>query len=259
MRSLALCALLLIAILRPPLGAHAQTGTTQVLYSAGWNLVGGPPGMDFSSALALYTYGPGGYVAPAILYASLCQGYWADFRSAVSLPLPRSALTSARPCPVQAGWNLVGNPFAVVAELPAGTVAFAWDPGAGSYVPASSIGVGRAVWVYSAAPAALTLQPASPSASTIVIQGFPPPGHGPYQVHVGDTVSLILPVGSDDIAQATPSLLALQDSGQDDGGRFWLWRAVAPGLAQILLSPGCRDVQPPCTVPSLAIEVDILA
>jgi hypothetical protein len=253
-----LCVVLMLGTLAAP--ARAQTATVSASYAAGWNMVGGPVGTDFSGATALFIYTPNGYDTAPSRQADLCMGYWAYFNTGVTLSLatPGANLGSSLPCDLQPGWNMIGNPFAGVALLPSGTIAFRWDPAIAAYRQVGSIPPGGAVWIYADSATSITLQQGPPNGS-VVINGTMP--GGPYPARVGDTVTVVLN-GSFFVASSSSPLLRPVASGRTSGGSyFWSWKALAPGRALIDVSPRCLQATPPCAVaaPSRLIEVDIVA
>lgn len=272
-RCLLVCWLLLMGLVAVP--ALAQTsGTVTVTYAAGWNMAGGPPGTDLSPAVSLNAFQSGGYSMPASARTETCVGYWAYFNSVTRVTLAPSLPGPTQSCPVQAGWNLVGNPFDSPAALPSVT-AYWWDPTVGRYVSVNAIPTGGAAWIYSPVAGSITL-----SASTTPATPQPPisltltdaSGAGPYQVHVGNLIELLLPSAESQVATTNPLLLQLQGAGVtgdmscvgDPGcqigflNRFWIWKAIRPGTAYISVAPACSQAQPPCAAPARQIQIDIL-
>jgi hypothetical protein len=137
-----------------------------VIYTPGYNMVGAPPGSNFSSVEALFAYDPvsNSYTNATASAANLssappaCTGYWAYFAgpTAVQLPTP-SSVTSPASCTLQPGWNLIGNPFSTPAQLPSGTTAYYWNTTSQSYVNQGLIPVGGAVWIFNSGTAASTI------------------------------------------------------------------------------------------------------
>lgn len=104
------------------------------------------------------------YVAADSTKITSCVGYFAYFSAAEELRIPTALVNDPLSppgltvqCPLQAGWNTVGNPLNNMALLPAGTTGFWWDPQAQAYQVVHQIGWGSAVWVHSPAPSELTL------------------------------------------------------------------------------------------------------
>ncbi|HLJ66087.1 MAG TPA: hypothetical protein VKX16_01845 [Chloroflexota bacterium] len=143
-----------------PGSAAAQTAPN------GWNMAGAPAHSNFSQAEAMFAWdrtaqayvdvteqrGDIGSDAPD------CPGYWAYFPAvtAVTLPAP-SHSGDTHTCTLSAGWNLVGNPFSLVARLPEGLTAYYWSPPAQAYEVIDRIPVGGAAWVYETAPTTITI------------------------------------------------------------------------------------------------------
>jgi len=148
----------------PGLAPSAPTSTATQIYSPGYQQVGGPSGSNFGVAEAVFSYSPStntytNVSASATALSSAppaCTGYWAYFAApaAVNLPATSKAGDTAA-CTLAAGWNLIGNPFASAASLPAGTTAYHWN--GTSYDVVGQIPLGGAVWVFSTAAGSLTL------------------------------------------------------------------------------------------------------
>jgi hypothetical protein len=129
--------------------------TVNVPYPPGWNQIGGPPNSNFSVAEAVFSYDPiaGTYTNATASAGSLssaaptCTGYWAYFAAAMVVSLPASNQTGTSvSCTLQAGWNLVGNPFSTPAMIQSGVTAYHWN--GTSYDTVGTIPVGGSVWVY---------------------------------------------------------------------------------------------------------------
>ncbi|MDQ2741162.1 MAG: hypothetical protein M3Z66_02535 [Chloroflexota bacterium] len=259
------CLVLLgLALLSLPASANAQLAASSVPYASGFTMVGGPPGTDFSGALALFAYGPSGYSSPAVKQATLCGGYWAYFSQPTQVTIPASA-GGTQACPLQQGWNLVGNPFQTPAALPAGLTGFYWDTTTNQYTTVTSIPVGGAVWVYTSAPASIMLS----TPGTVIISSLTSPG--PYTAHVGDIVELLIPAQPGYMASADPVYLQLVGAGVTGplsclgnscalslNNNFFKWKAIQAGTTAIAVSPLCLRTVPPCGLPSYAISVTIL-
>ncbi|HZU14065.1 MAG TPA: hypothetical protein VFB58_14590 [Chloroflexota bacterium] len=138
--------------------------TVTVNYNSGYQMIGGPSNSNFGVAEAVFSYSPttNAYSNVTASDAALssappaCTGYWAYFAAPASVSLPATSKPGdTATCTLAAGWNLVGNPFASPATLPAGTVAYHWN--GTSYDTVGSIPVGGAVWVYMTAAGSLTL------------------------------------------------------------------------------------------------------
>jgi hypothetical protein len=260
-RAFLLSCILLVAL---PVAARAQLAPSAVQYATGFNMVGGPPGTDFSSAYELLTYGADGYTPLSTRQATLCVGYWAFFTRPTQVTIPASA-GGTQSCPLQPGWNLVGNPFQAAAALPAGVTAFYWNPVSSQYMTVTSIPVGGAVWIYSSIATNILLS----TPATVIISGL---AGGPYTVHVGDTVELLLPMQPQELATADPLYLHLTGAGVTGplsclGSScalslvysFWKWQALQPGTTLITVTPLCTRAMPPCALASAVIQVTIVS
>jgi len=146
------------------LAVSSHVGALQPTYPPGWSMVGGPAGSGFNAAALLEVYTPKGYEAMASRTVNPCEGFWAFFATASEAYLNLSAEELAASqsghtysCSLGAGWNLVGNPFADVAQLPPGEVGYWRDPSNAGYEVRSDVPLGGAVWIYSSTVSAVTL------------------------------------------------------------------------------------------------------
>jgi hypothetical protein len=270
-RFIALSAALLSVVWGLPSTVQAQTGTAVANYAAGWNMIGGPAGTDFSTA-PLYAYTSGGYVAASGSKAVVCQGYWAYFTDPTTVTLSASSGGASQSCPLQAGWNLIGNPFAGGALLPAGITAYHWNPDAERYDIVQVIPPGAAVWINVSAAGAILLQFVSettPASSELTISDLTSPG--PYRIHVGDTVKLLLASAIGYTANTNAAFLHLESAGFSGPlsctgdpscalslvNQFWIWRAVQPGVTVISVAQVCASAPTPCGGTTQQIHIDI--
>jgi hypothetical protein len=247
-------------------------------------MVGGPPGTNFAPAAVLYSYVNGSYASPGSTRVSLCQGFWAYFTQPTTIPLASSSAGSSVQCPLQAGWNIVANPFAVGAQLPAGITAYQWDPAAGRYDLVTAIPAGGAVWINAAAASSIPLVSAAASPTSTPVPTATPTlttqtvlitdltQLGPYQLHVGDTLQLQLPSATPHTAQANPSFLHLLGAGVSGPlscvgdpscalsliNQFWTWQAVRPGMTYVTVTPVCTAALAGCDPTPRSIQVNIL-
>lgn len=245
-------------------GAHAQTQTVPaaVQYQVGWNMLGVPPGTGLAAAQALYVYGPSGYTSASSPAGAGCTGYWAYFsKPAAEITLANSAST-AQTCQLQAGWNLLGNPFPTAASLPAGIIGYYWDASGRLYAAVHFIPAGAAVWIDAANPASLTLRAVPPAAPALTITT--PTGQStPYQVHVGQVIQLQLNAFGPSfyLATADPRFLTLeryQARGAEPEVQTWLWRASVAGNATITVTPPCALTTPHCDLAFPQIKIEVL-
>jgi hypothetical protein len=138
--------------------------TVQVIYTPGYNMVGGPPNSNFSSAEAVFSYSPttnsySNVTASAANLSSAapaCTGYFAYFAAATSVNIPATSKPGdTAACTLAPGWNLVGNPFASPASIPTGTTAYHFN-GSG-YDVVGQIPVGGAVYIFNSGTTSSTL------------------------------------------------------------------------------------------------------
>ncbi|MGI8968538.1 MAG: hypothetical protein ACR2GA_05470 [Chloroflexota bacterium] len=266
-RIVAFLIVLLVGALAPEV-AGAQSAPMNVTYASGWNMAGGPPGTSFAGAFALDAYGPTGYVTPSSTTAQVCQGYWAYFTVATAITLP-AAIGPTQTCALQQGWNLIANPFSSSAAISSGVTGYHWNPAEGTYDTVSAIPPGASAWIYSAGPSAVMLQYQRPTV-TLEIDGLT--SSGPFTVHVGDSIKLVLPLTTLYKVQVDPTYLHLESSGTSGdltcaGGtdcaisivnQFWLYDAVTAGTTVIALNPQCLTAHPACALPSRGLDVVIL-
>lgn len=251
---------LVLTLLVPVRTVQAQS-PLMVQYPPGWDMAGAPPGTDLSAAQALFTYGPGGYTTPGDSRAMLCQGYW--FATGAPnhwlVPLSGRPPASDQTCSLQAGWNMVGNPFFTAALLPAGTLAYTWTEG--RYEAVDAIPLGGAVWINAASAGSIVLHAApnvAPSATGSIPPGVPTPT---YHLHVGQTIQLTGAAGSGgfpDVLAADAHYLALQASSVSGGTATWTYRAMAPGRTSVGVTLSCYYLVPACLAPSTGFTVEIV-
>lgn len=138
--------------------------TTTVLYTPGYNMVGGPSGSNFGQAEAVFSYSAatGQYTNSTASDASLssaapaCQGYYAYFASAAAVNLTVSSKPGdTAQCTLAPGFNLIGNPFGSAAQLPSGTTAYHFN--GTTYDVVSLIPVGGAAFVYNSSATSTTI------------------------------------------------------------------------------------------------------
>jgi len=239
--------------------APVQAQVPAVSYAPGWNLAGGPRGMDFSAASAVVAYRNGDYVSVAPTADGSCNGAWAYFPAATSVTVPAST-ASSQTCTLSAGWNLVADPFDVPALLPPGVVGERWDTEKQAYVLDSGIAPGGASWIYAETAQTLALTAAAEGGLTIAL---PPAQTQAYQIHVGEYLTVLVSIsngtpGFDARADATH----LQPAGSGPTGPlaapayYYRWKAIATGSTTLTLDPAC--LKSGCETPSLAVSLDIL-
>lgn len=129
--------------------------------ASGWAMVGGPAGSNFPAS-TLYIYAGTGYIASGPTVADPCHGLWAYFSAPEVVEFPVVAYgtpgsVSQAQCALQAGWNLVGNPFSASAMLPMDVIGYLWN-GAG-YDRVNVVGIGRAVWIFARSSTSVMLTP----------------------------------------------------------------------------------------------------
>lgn len=244
--------------------AHADLSPVTASYVAGWNMVGGPAGTDLSAASELATWSSNTYVVPPISITQPCQGYWAYFAQPATVTLP-AATGPTQTCGLQAGWNLIGNPFSGQALLPAGVTGWYWNPSRGAYDSVTAIPPGAAVWLISDSASSITLAYAPAAATrtptTTEIDFLP---SGPVTVHVGDSIKLNLPSATLERATWDSTYLHLDTAGESGDltclndpscagslvSQFWIWHAVAPGNTTITVAPVCISPSTCAATPS---------
>ncbi len=251
--------------------AHAQNAFITVTYSAGWNMVGGPAATTFSGATGLDIYSNGAYSPAPAIVTNPCAGMWAYFPGPTAVALATSTVPSVT-CPLAGGWNLIGNPFSGSALVPAGTIAYYWNADAARYDLVTSIPAGGSAWIYSTGVATITLQffsVAQPPVPALITDSFPT-NPGPYTVHVGDALRLLIPLTNPYDVVANPRFLILEGAGETGDmtclgtcvinllDQFYTFRAIASGATTLTLTPRCLQSSPPCGEPTATVTVNIL-
>jgi hypothetical protein len=250
--------------------AQASLSPVSANYVAGWNMAGGPVGTDLSGASILATWTSSSYNVPPSAITQICQGYWAYFVQPASVALP-AATGPTQTCPLQAGWNLIGNPFSGQALLPSGVTGWYWNPDRGAYDSVTAIPPGGAVWLISDSPSSITLTyaPATSRTPTTVEIDFLT--GNPITIHVGDSIKLNLPAVTLYRATTDPMFLHLDSAGLSGDlsclndpscalsllSQFWIWHATTAGITTITVTPVCTTANP-CTPIPTQIAVTIL-
>lgn len=147
----------------PPPGGGTAT------YPAGWNIVGVPDGTVLPVDAWSWDSLHGQYVrVPAGTPLTGGKGYWAYFTAPQSVPLSAGGTTAVQiPAPAQA-WVLIGDPSALSGATVSGADAiYSYDPAAGVYNRAKTLGPGGGAWALSVAGGAITIsaQPPAPPVS----------------------------------------------------------------------------------------------
>jgi hypothetical protein len=138
----------------------AFAASDSVPYASGRQMVSGPSGTVFPVG-NLYRDESGAYVRSLTNSVSrACEGYWADFPAPTLVVMDINAAAdsqggSSNECPLRTGWNFIGNPFALPAAFPTGTLAFLWT--GQQYVLVRRIEMGTSVWIYSRTPGSIPL------------------------------------------------------------------------------------------------------
>lgn len=150
----------------PPSGGTAS-------YQAGWNIVGVPDGtvlpVDAWSWEPLrgqyQRLGAGTPLAGG-------KGYWAYFTAPQTLPLAVGGATTVQIAAPAGAWVLIGDPSAVSGATIGGADAiYSYDPLAGAYTPAKTLGPGGGAWALSVVGGAIVIaaQPPAPPANPAAI------------------------------------------------------------------------------------------
>jgi len=192
--------------------ALAQTGGQTAAYSAGLNLVSGPPGTDFTAAqgvLSTYQSGDRSYESvPAASGTSVGYGYWAQFggQSKVQLTEGSDAPYSAR---VLAGqWVLIGDPSGThPAKVTGADAIYTYDPVAG-YQAATELQPGQGAWARSGGGGTITVTPQTPEMLAAAASLRPFAANG-YQIGI--------PAGWERIVVARDQKVAEAKWGAADG------------------------------------------
>ncbi len=150
----------------PPSPPPAGTAT----YQAGWNIVGVPDGTTLP--VDAWSWEPlrGQYVRlGAGTPLSGGRGYWAYFPTPQNVPLAAGGATTVPTTAPAGAWVLIGDPSALSGATIAGADAiYSYDPTAGVYVPAKTLGPGGGAWALSLGGGTITVsaQPPAPPGPT---------------------------------------------------------------------------------------------
>ncbi|HLZ68563.1 MAG TPA: hypothetical protein VKV26_01515 [Dehalococcoidia bacterium] len=143
-----------------------QPGGGTATYPPGWNIVGAPDGTILP--VDAWTWDPlrGQYSSlPAGTPLLGGHGYWAYFTAPQNVPLAPGGAGSAQIAAPAGDWVLIGDPSAASGATIAGADAvYTYDPAAGVYNLANSLGPGGGAWAISAAGGTFVIaaQPPAP-------------------------------------------------------------------------------------------------
>ncbi len=149
----------------PPSPPPAATAS----YQAGWNIVGVPDGTTLP--VDAWSWEPlrGQYVRiGAGTPLSGGRGYWAYFPAPQSVPLAAGGTTTVQITAPAGAWVLIGDPSALSGATIAGADAiYSYDPTAGAYAPAKTVGPGGGAWALSVGGGTIVVsaQPPGPPSS----------------------------------------------------------------------------------------------
>lgn len=144
--------------------ASSSGPSTSVTYQAGWNIVAGPSGQTFTTAVGgtLFTYQAGDSAYETLSSSTPItagRGYWAYYSAPTTVTISG---TSTLPYTVSAPagqFIMVGNPSATNTVTVSGAdVLYTYDPIAGQYTTATQLKPGQGGWVFSNAGGTVTLQ-----------------------------------------------------------------------------------------------------
>jgi hypothetical protein len=148
----------------PPAGGTAA-------YQAGWNIVGVPDGTTLP--VDAWSWEPlrGQYVRlGAGTPLSGGHGYWAYFTAPQTVPLAAGGATTVRITAPAGAWVLIGDPSALSGATITGADAiYSYDPAAGTYTAARTLGPGGGAWALSVGGGTIVVSaqpPAPPSNRT---------------------------------------------------------------------------------------------
>ena len=258
-----------------PVPTPARSRRTSRSIFCGLEYGRGPQGTSFGQADLFYAFLPSGYATVSPHQTTTCTGYWAFFTTPATIPLNPTAYGPTQVCPLQAGWTMVGNPFAGDALLPNGVTGYYWNRNRMAYDTVSKIPMGAAVWIFSDAASSvlLTFTPAPTVASNTLFL-YLPLTQSSFSIHVGDSVKLVVPAGTPVNAIVTPPGLLIPDTGGTTlkldcigdpacaitpATQFFVWHAVAPGIVYITITPLCLNVAPACGLPAQQVQIIISA
>lgn len=144
-------------------GIPGAPSFVSITYQAGWNMVVASAKTDIDSKL--YTYDATTKIYTQVDTPTVGDGYWAFFmeptQALITLPLINELAVD-----IQAGWNMVGNPFDADIAVPAGYRAFIYDPSTSAYKATAVMPKGHSVWIQAPAAATIKLSKQAPAPVT---------------------------------------------------------------------------------------------
>jgi len=158
---------LTVMVSSPATTTTSNPSGPSVSFAAGWNLVGGPSGTVFSSAVGtLFTFQAGDTsyeTLPVTSGITGGRGYWAYFSAPATVSLTGSGPALPVTVSVPAGqFIMVGNPSATQTVTVSGADAvYTFEPSTNSYQGSggsATLRPGQAAWVYSNAGGTVTIR-----------------------------------------------------------------------------------------------------
>ncbi|MDI6817566.1 MAG: glycosyl hydrolase family 28-related protein, partial [Actinomycetota bacterium] len=129
-----------------------------VTYPQGWNMIAvGDNVKDAALDKKLFTYDSqrARYALADTTVAG--QGYWAYFAENTTLTMAMSQSTRFS-VSLNAGWNMVGNPFGHDITVPSGYEGYTYESSTNSYQATDVIPKGYSIWLYAKTPTTLGLE-----------------------------------------------------------------------------------------------------
>jgi plastocyanin len=144
-----------------PIGAQHQ-----VLYHAGFNIVGVPSGATLSSATAIYALSADGSGYEAVDPGRPLdggKGYWAYFTADTTANIPDGSNAPISLTAPAGQWLLVGDPSGTSPAMVTGADAvYTYDPVAGQYTATTRLLPGQGAWAISLRGGTITITPGQP-------------------------------------------------------------------------------------------------
>lgn len=242
-------------------GSGSVSPSASVQVQPGWNLVGGPAGTMFPTALYTWNAISGQYqtVSPGTPVQS-GQGYWAFFSNQTSVTLNGGSSSSITLSLAAGQWQQTADPSGTEnATVSGADLVFSYNPTTASYNQSTTLLPGQGAWVLSFAGATVQVVPAlqAPSSCGATTNVTSSQNSQTLAMHVGDCIVLELsgPYSTWSVQVANPAILS---QVQPASGSFQgAYQAISTGQTTLTATsnPPCY---PLCLVPSLLFRLTVV-
>ena len=240
-------------------GSVSPPGSVQ--YPSGWNLVGGPTGTVFPTALYTWNAISGLYqTVPPGTAVQGGQGYWAFFANQTPVTLNGGSSSSITLSLAAGQWQQIADPSGTEnATVSGADLVFSYNPTTASYNQSTTLLPGQGAWALSFAGATIQVVPAlqTPGSCGATTNVTSSQNNQTLAVQVGDCIVLELsgPYSTWSVQVANPAILSeVQPASGNSQGTY---QSTATGQTMLTATsnPPCY---PLCLVPSVLFRLTVV-